>query len=102
MDQELVDKIKQHPDYQALVSKRTSFAWILSVIMLVIYYTFILIIAFSPSTFATKLSEGSVITWGIPIGISIIISAFILTGIYVVRANGEFDRLTNKIKEDVK
>ncbi|HEC84376.1 MAG TPA: DUF485 domain-containing protein, partial [Thioploca sp.] len=38
MQQELVDKIKNNPKYHELVSKRSRFAWILSIIMLVIYY----------------------------------------------------------------
>ncbi|RKZ37332.1 MAG: DUF485 domain-containing protein [Gammaproteobacteria bacterium] len=102
MQQELVEKIKNDPKYQALVSKRSRFAWILSSIMLVIYYTFIMVIAFSPKMLATKIAESSVITIGIPIGILIIVSAFILTGIYVWRANGEFDNLTHQIKEGIK
>ena len=102
MQQELVDKIKNDPKYQELVSKRSRFAWTLSIIMLLIYYTFIMVIAFSPTTFAAKISVGSVITIGIPIGILIILSAFVLTGIYVWRANGEFDNLTHQIKEGIK
>jgi len=102
MQQELVDKIKNNPKYHELVSKRSRFAWILSIIMLVIYYAFIMVIAFSPQTLAMKISEASVITIGIPIGILIIISAFLLTGIYVWRANGEFDNLTKQIKEGLK
>jgi uncharacterized membrane protein (DUF485 family) len=102
MQQEFVDKIKNDPKYQELVSKRNSFAWILSIIMLVIYYTFIMVIAFSPQTFAAKIAEGSVITIGIPIGISIIVIAFMLTGIYVWRANSKFDKLIDQIKEDIK
>ena len=41
-------------------------------------------------------------TVGIPVGIAIIVFAFGLTGIYVKRANSEFDDLTTKIKENVK
>jgi len=102
MQQELVEKIKSNPKYHELVSKRSRFAWILSIIMLVIYYAFILVIAFSPQTLAIKVSEMSVITVGIPIGLLVIISAFILTGIYVWRANTEFDVLTHQIKEELK
>ncbi len=102
MKQELVDRIKNDPDYIRLVSTRSRFAWILSIIMLVIYFGFVLVIAFDPSLLGTPLCEGSVTTIGIPIGIAVIVSAFILTGIYVRRANGEFDELTNKIKEKVK
>jgi len=102
MQADIVEKIKNNPKYHELVSKRTSFSWILSIIMLIIYYAFILIIAFNPQLLGTKISPDSVITIGIPIGILIILSAFVLTGIYVWRANGEFDTLTNQIKEELK
>jgi len=102
MTQELVDKIKSNPDYQELVSKRTGFSIKLSIAMLVVYFTFILTIAFNPSVLGTPISSDSVTTIGIPIGIAIIIFAFILTGIYTKRANGEFDDLSNKIKQAIK
>ena len=102
MNKELVDKIKNNPDYQELVSKRSSFAIKLSVAMLVVYFTFILTIAFNPAALGAPLSADSVTTIGIPIGIVIIVFAFILTGIYTKRANGEFDDLNNKIKQAVK
>ena len=70
--------------------------------MLVVYFTFILTIAFNPSALGTPISSDSVTTIGIPIGIAIIIFAFILTGIYTKRANGEFDDLSNKIKQAIK
>ncbi|RLC47249.1 MAG: DUF485 domain-containing protein [Candidatus Cloacimonadota bacterium] len=102
MNKELVDKIKNNPDYQELVSKRTSFSIKLTISMLVVYFTFILTIAFNPSALGTPISSDSVTTIGIPIGIAIIIFAFVLTGIYTKRANGEFDDLSNKIKESIK
>jgi len=102
MNKELVEKIKSNPDYQELVSKRNGFAIKLSIAMLVVYFTFILTIAFNPSALGTPISSDSVTTIGIPIGIAVIIFAFILTGVYTKRANGEFDDLNNKIKESVK
>ena len=38
-------------------------------------------------------------TVGIPIGVAVIVAAFVLTGIYVRRANAEFDTLTRQIVE---
>lgn len=102
MKQELVDRIKNDPDFLKLVSERSRFAWILTIIMLVIYFGFVLIIAFDPSFLGTPLFEGSVTTIGIPIGVGVILSAFILTGLYVRRANGEFDELTRRIKTKAK
>ncbi len=102
MEKELIDKIKSNADYQALVKKRTSFAIVLTVIMLVVYFAFILTIAFDPSVLAQRLNSDSVTTIGIPIGITVIVIAFVLTGIYTKRANGEFDELANKVKNSIK
>ena len=102
MKQEMIDQIKNDPNFKELTEKRTGFAVKLSITMLVVYFAFILTIAFSPSTLGTPLSADSVTTVGIPVGIAIIIFAFALTGIYVKRANSEFDELTNKIKSNVK
>ncbi|MDM5270588.1 DUF485 domain-containing protein [Sulfurovum sp. zt1-1] len=100
MTHEQAEQIKHNPKYQELVSKRSKFAWTLTIIMLVVYYAFILFIAFSPETLGESMS-GGITTIGIPIGIAIIIFAFAMTGIYVKRANGEFDDLLREVKKDL-
>ena len=100
MTQEMIKHIKNNPKYKKLTRERSKFAWKLSIIMLVLYYSFILIIAFNPSLFGMPISENTILTLGIPVGIIIIIISFILAGVYVNRANGEFDELTNEIKTD--
>lgn len=94
-------RIRNNPKFQELVAKRTSFAWMLSIIMLVIYFGFILIIAFAPTFLGTKLGSG-VTTIGFPIGVGVILSAIVLTGLYVRKANGEYDELTRQILEECK
>ncbi len=66
--------------------------------MVVIYFSFILTVAFAPSLLAAPLANGT-LTIGIPIGIGVILTAFVLTGIYVRRANADFDVQTQKIVE---
>ncbi|HSO83920.1 DUF485 domain-containing protein [Thiocapsa sp.] len=100
MKQHTVDAITAHPRYRELIGARKRFAWTLTAVILIIYYGFILVIAFQPEWLATPVAEGWTMTVGMPIGILIILSAFILTGIYVARANGQFDRLTKEIQED--
>lgn len=102
MKQEMIEKIKNDPDYIRLISTRSRFAWTLTIIMLVIYFGFVLTIAFDPSILGTPLCAGSVTTVGIPVGVAVIVSAFLLTGIYVRRANSEFDELTRRIKSKAK
>jgi uncharacterized membrane protein (DUF485 family) len=102
MRNEQVETIKNDPNFQELVSKRSKFAWTLTIAMLIVYFAFILTIAFDPSALGTPLGDNTVTTVGIPVGIAIIVFAFALTGIYVRRANSEFDALTAKIKEKAK
>lgn len=101
MNKELVQKIKSNPKYQELVSKRNSFSLKLSLFILVMFYAYIVVIAFDKELLATKIGEG-VMTVAFPVGAAIIIISFITTLIYVNRANNEFEDLTNEIKEDVK
>lgn len=97
-----IARIEKNPKYRELVSKRSNFAWFLTIVILVVYYGFIFVIAYDPSFLGTPISEGSVTTIGFPIGVAIIVGAIILTGIYVRRANGEFDRLTKQVIEESK
>jgi len=101
MNEELVERIKANPSYQELVKKRTGFAVKLGIFVLVMFYAYILTIAFDPTLLATKTGEG-VMTVAFPIAAAIIIVSFITTLIYVVKANGEFEDLTNKVKDEVK
>ena len=101
MNKDLVQKIKSNPKYQELVSKRNSFSLKLSLFVLVMFYAYIVVIAFDKELLATKIGEG-VMTVAFPVGAAIIIISFITTLIYVNRANNEFEDLTNEIKEDVK
>lgn len=101
MTPDIFDRVKRDPRFQELVARRTRFAWALSAAMLAIYFGFIFIIAFAPKTLGTPLGSG-VTTLGIPIGLLVIVSAFVLTGIYVRRANSEFDEITREIIEEAK
>ncbi|NJL50423.1 MAG: DUF485 domain-containing protein [Blastochloris sp.] len=101
METDVVGRITANPNFKELVSKRTSFAWFLTGAMLVIYFGFILLVAFAKGFLSLHIGS-SVTTIGIPIGIGVIIAAFILTGIYVSRANSQFDTLTRKIVEETK
>jgi uncharacterized membrane protein (DUF485 family) len=99
MDPDLVQKIQSNPHYQKLVSKRTSYGWTLTLLMMIVYYGYILLIAFNKELLARKIGDG-VMTWGIPIGLFVIVFTVVITGIYVRRANREFDDLTAKIRKE--
>lgn len=102
MNENLVEKIEANPKYQELLKKRDSLALKLGIFVLVMFYSYITIIAFNKELFATKVWEDGVTTIAFPIALAILVISFLTTLIYVRRANGEFDDLTNEIKKDVK
>ncbi|MBL8428467.1 MAG: DUF485 domain-containing protein [Dechloromonas sp.] len=95
-------KIRSNPKFAELVGKRTRFAIILSLVVLVPYYTFMFLVSTQPQIFAAKIAEGSVITIGWPIAALFVIGGWLLTGIYVSRANGEFDRITEEVLKEAR
>lgn len=95
--QQYYKKIYDDPKFHELERKRGKFSWCLVLSVFVTYYSFILIIAFRPDIFAIPLSDRSVITWGIPVGLLVIIISFLLTGLYVWRANREFDEMIQEL-----
>ena len=100
MDPELVTRIANNPNYQALKAKRTRFGWWLTLAMMIAYFGFILLVAFNKSFLSQKLGAG-VMTMGIPIGFGIIVFTVVITAYYVNRANREFDALSETIAREV-
>lgn len=100
METDLATRIAAHPSYQKLKARRTSFGWWLTGAMLVVYYGFILLVAFDKPLLASRLGEG-VMTLGMPIGLAVILFTILITGIYVRRANNEFDQLSDEVSKAV-
>lgn len=98
MEMDLATRIANNPKYQELKAKRSSFGWILTAMMMIVYYGFIALVAYNKELMAQKIGSG-VTTLGMPIGLGVIIFTIIITGIYVRRANSEFDELTEEIKK---
>ena len=100
MDDSLAARVASHPKYQELKAKRTSFGVWLTIAMLVVYYGFIVLVAFFKPLMSTRLGEG-VMTMGMPIGLFVIVFTIVITAIYVRRANSEFDQLSDEINKAV-
>ena len=99
MSDPMVERIQRNPKYQQLKRTRSRYGWTLAILMLVVYYGYIGLIAFDTEFLAKPMGAG-VTTIGIPIGVAVIIFSIVITGLYVRRANGEFDAMTREIIED--
>jgi uncharacterized membrane protein (DUF485 family) len=95
----VVERIQRNPKYQQLKRTRSRYGWTLAILMLVVYYGYIGLIAFDKEFLAKPMGAG-VTTIGIPIGMAVIVFSIVITGLYVRRANGEFDAMTREIIED--
>lgn len=91
--------IAEDERYLRLVRRRSRFGWLLTVIMLLIYFGYILLIAFRKDLLAQPIGDG-ITSIGIPVGIGVIFAGIVLTGIYVRRANREFDPLVEAIRKE--
>lgn len=97
MSELISGKIMQDPRYIDLVKRRARLAWTLSVIVCVMFYGFVLMIAFTPGILTAPIAAGSVIPVGLPMGVGVILGSCLLTGIYVYEANSVFDPIFEQI-----
>ena|SRR5450830_930748 len=96
----VVDKIQKHPKYLELKAKRNNFGWMLTWLMMIVYYGYIALIAFNKPFLSQRIGDG-VTSVGVPIGMGVIVFTILITAIYVRRANSEYDDLTAAILKDV-
>ena len=99
MELDMVTRITNDPNYRELRAKRNSIGWWLTASMMVVYYGFILLVAFNKPFVSQRLGDG-VMTLGIPLGFGVIVFTVVITAYYVRRANSEFDGLTAAIAKE--
>ena len=72
MVDDLVARVEANPKYQKLVSARSSYSIFMTSLVMLVYFGFILLIAFDKELLATKLGPDMVTSLGIPLGIGVI------------------------------
>jgi uncharacterized membrane protein (DUF485 family) len=97
MSELIAGKILNNPKYVHLVHQRNAFALLLSAIVCVMYFGFILMVAYAPGIITQPIASDSVIPLGMLIGVGVILVSCMLTGVYVYRANTVFDPIVNEI-----
>ena len=72
-----------------ITRERWRIAFILSAAMLIVYFGFVLLIAFAKPVMGTLLAPG--LSLGILLGVVVILAAWLLTSVYVLWANRVYD-----------
>ena len=100
MSSDVNERIIANPKFAELTRKRNRFSIILVALVLGIYYAYLFMSVLMPDLTSKALGEGLTMTIGLPAGFAVMIISFILTGVYVRRANGEFDALSRALIEE--
>lgn len=99
MSEKSVQAILDDPDFKELRARKNAVSTWLTGLTLVIYFGFILLVAYGKPILATKISGN--LTLGIPLGIGVILVSWVLTGVYVLWANSTYDALVARVKDKI-
>ncbi|SBT10273.1 conserved hypothetical protein; putative inner membrane protein involved in acetate transport [Candidatus Accumulibacter aalborgensis] len=97
MSSVIYERMRVNPKFQKLVHERGRFAWTLATIVLVLFYGFFMLVAFKPGLLGQPIAEGSMWAIGYTVELCMFVFFWLLTVVYVRRANGEFDDLTAEL-----
>ena len=100
MSSVIYERMRVNPKFQKLVSERGLLAWTLSAIVLILFYGFFMLVAFNPGLLGEKIAEGSMWPIGYTVELVLFVFFWLLTLVYVRRANGEFDDLTAELVKE--
>jgi len=94
-----VDKYVSNASFQNLVATRNRVVTVLTILTLITYYAFILLMAFGKDILSEKIAP--FVTIGIPIGAAVIVISWILTFTYANWANKTYDRMVEEVKDQM-
>jgi len=77
------------PDFHRLVAGRWRVSLVLTALLFVVYYGYIVLVATNKALLGTRIGEAT--TLGIPLGAAVIVLSWVLTAAYVVWANRRYD-----------
>ena len=95
-----VHEIVNSPKFKSLVTTRWTVSFILTFLLFVVYYGYILLVGYNKDFLAAKV--GVYTNYGIVLGILVIVLAWILTFIYVLWANFSYDKKVEELKKEIR
>lgn len=90
-------EVEMHNEIRAIARARWRVAIALSAAVFILYFGFILAVAFAKEAMAMQVAPG--LTWGILFGAFVIVGAWATTWIYVSWANRHFDARLSRLGE---
>jgi uncharacterized membrane protein (DUF485 family) len=92
----MADPHPTYPTLEAVAKARWRIALGLSAAMMAVYFGFVLLVAYLPGLLATLLTPG--MSLGILLGALVIVTAWVLTWVYVGWANRHYDAAVDRLR----
>ncbi len=86
----------RHSTLEAVAAARWRIAVILTAAMMIVYFSFILLVAFRRELLGTLVAPG--LSLGILLGALVIVTAWVLTWVYVRWANRHYDQSVDRLR----
>jgi uncharacterized membrane protein (DUF485 family) len=88
------------PEFKALVKRRWAVSAVMLTLLFVSYYGFVLVVAGNKEFVSQKIDEST--TLAIPLGVAVIVFAWLLTAIYVAWANKSYDPEVERLRNEIR
>ena len=88
------------PEFKALVKRRWAVSMMMLTLLFVSYYGFVLVVAGNKEFVSQKIDEST--TLAIPLGVAVIVFAWLLTAIYVAWANKSYDPEVERLRNEIR
>jgi uncharacterized membrane protein (DUF485 family) len=98
---DMAERVSRHALFKELVTRRARLVRSLMSVGLVAYFILIALVAFRPQILRMPVERGGATTVGVVMAVAILALGWIITWIYVRRANSTFDRLSVHLLEEV-
>ncbi|RLA02328.1 MAG: DUF485 domain-containing protein [Gammaproteobacteria bacterium] len=101
MSKLITEQCLEHPKFQQLVSSRGRMNLIFSLIIIIGYGIFVLGMAYAPELMSQPISPTGSITYGIAMGLFMIVTGVVSSGIYIRWANQKCDPLKQELLNEL-
>ena len=91
-------QLLESPAFHNLVVRRWRISLVLTAVLFVVYYGYILLIALNKPLMSTRIGEATPI--GIPLGAAVILGSWALTAIYIAWANRYHDPEVARLRDE--
>jgi uncharacterized membrane protein (DUF485 family) len=85
------------PDFHRLLARRWRVSLLLTALLFLLYYGYIILIAVNRPLVSRRIGETTTI--GIPLGVAVILGAWVLTALYVLWANRSYDGEAARLRQ---